>query len=129
MTFHAFVDPGIIAGASGSLSGLICAIALRRHRVAAERTSAKAQSELQIMLREHAVACYAHVERQGRAVGEPGAQYIGEAAKEVVAGSTRAQATQLLRSGIPPAHAASALGIGQRETLLIASVLRTLSPQ
>lgn len=123
----AFIDPGLIAGVSGILAGLLCLFALRKRGAAFER----AHAELLAMLGAHNAECSERIEQIGcgMAVLELNAQNIDGAGKAGLTRSVRSQAMQLLRSGMPPDSAASTLGIGRREMRLIARVSRTLSPR
>jgi hypothetical protein len=144
VTLLTLIDRGLTAGGSGILGGLICLLASRKHRVAAEQTRAVLQSELrselgselQSLMREHEVECSAAIKQavlvspsRDVDVVQPGARHTGEIGHGGLTRSVRSQAIQLLRSGMPPQGVASALGIGKREILLISSVLRTLTPQ
>jgi len=40
MTIPVFIDPGLLTGVCGILVGLICLLALRKHRIAAGRAHA-----------------------------------------------------------------------------------------
>jgi hypothetical protein len=126
VTFSVFIDFVLIAGACGILTGSICLLALRRHRIAIDRSHA----ELRSMLREQEVEWSARIEQlnRGMAILELRAQNYDEVAKGGgLTHSVRLRAMQLLRSGMSPESAASTLGIGRREMRLIAGVSRTLS--
>lgn len=120
-----FIDPGIIAGASGIAGSAICLLALRKDRIAAERTHA----ELRALLSAHQAECAERTEQLGRGIAflELSAQNRDEAGRPALTRSLRSQAIQLLRSGMPPDSAASTLGISRREMRLIAHVSRALS--
>jgi hypothetical protein len=124
-----FLDPGIIAGACGLLGASIWGRrALRKHCAAAAQSHAELRSELQSMLCEQKADWTEQIAQLGRtvAVMELSAQNIDEAGKGGLTRSVRAQAMQLLRSGMSPERAASTMGIGKREMRLIAAVSRTL---
>jgi hypothetical protein len=105
-------DPGLVAGASGIAGSVICLLALRKGRIAVERTHA----EFRALLAE----CIEKTEQLS-------AQNRDESGRTALTRSIRSQAIQLLRSGMPPDTAASTLGIGKREMRLIACVSRELS--
>jgi hypothetical protein len=130
-------DPGLMAGAvvvSGSLFGLV---EWRKHRVRAAGNHARLLSELrselqsrmQAMLLEQQVEYSRRIAELGSNVAalEQSAQNVDEVRTGELSRSVRSQAMQLLRSGMSPASAASALRIGKREMRLIATVSSTLS--
>jgi hypothetical protein len=119
------LDPGTVAGACGILAGSICLLALRRHRIIAEKT----QSEFRSLLHEQKAECFQQIAQLDRnmAVLELSAQNIDDACNGGFTRALRSQAMQLLRSGMSPEIAASTLGIGRREMRLIARVSHTLS--
>ena len=126
-----FPDGGIIAGFVGLLVGIICLVALYRHRARLEKT----HGELQRMLLQHQAECSEQIARLGRNVTvlELSAQNVEENGRGLahhgLTRSIRSQAMQLLRSGQSPESAASALGVAKREMRLIARVSRLLSLQ
>ncbi len=114
MTIPVFIDPGLLTGVCGLLAGVICLLALRRHRIA----TAGAHAEVRSMVREQEAEWSERMEQL-----EMRAQNTDDAAK--VTHSARAGALQLLRSGMSAESAVSTLGIGRREMRLIAEVSRT----
>jgi hypothetical protein len=131
------LDPGLIAGAvviSGSLFGLV---GWRKYRVKAggnhawllSELRAELQSQMQAMLLAHQVEYSEQIAQLGRNVAalEQSAQNVDEVRTGGLSRSARSQAMQLLRSGMSPESAASALRIGKREMRLIATVSSTLS--
>lgn len=128
-----YADPGLIAGATGSIPGLICLLVLRRHRIKIDNTRSELRSEMNSIvhsaLNEYKVECAEQIAQLGRNVEtlERNAQNVDEAGKGGLTRSVRSQAMHLLRSGMPPESAASVLGIGKREMRLIARVSGILS--
>ncbi len=128
-------DPGLIAGGCGFLVSSCCGFALRKYRVqslaaqAALRSEVEAlRAEMEAMLNDRQLECSVKIERLGESVSvlESSARSIDAATKGGMTRSTRSQAMQLLRSGMSPDNAASALGIGKREMHLLADVSRIL---
>jgi hypothetical protein len=129
LTLLKLIDPGFLAGAFGTLSALICLLALKKDRVTAKRIHAELRAELQAIVLEHKAGCSEQIAQLSRSVTvlELSAQNVDQAGKGGLTRSLRSQATQLLRTGMSPESAASTLGIGRREMRLIARVSRTLS--
>ncbi|HWF09023.1 MAG TPA: hypothetical protein VG297_11200 [Bryobacteraceae bacterium] len=119
-----------LAGLTVILSCIFCLIRLRNRRLAAERGHALLREELRADLRgmrEQQDACQAEVAQLGRNVAllESSGQEIGNLTRGF-ARPLRAQAIELLRSGMPAEKIAQKLGIAMREMRLIAQVSRTL---
>jgi hypothetical protein len=123
--------PGLVAGLLGILGCIVCLVLLRKRRLAAERSHGELRGELrgelQASLSEQKSACLAAIEQVRRHVAflESSAQDI-----DIVTGGLtrplRAQAMELLRSGMPAEKISQKLGIARREMRLIAQVSRTL---
>jgi hypothetical protein len=121
-------DPGLIAGACGILAALTCRLALRRQSIRNQAEAAALRSELESMVRAQHTECADQIARLGESLSvlERSAQSMDAAAKGGITRSTRSQAMQLLRSGMSPENAASAVGMGRREMHLLAGVSRIL---
>jgi hypothetical protein len=135
LTFLATVNPGILAGASGTLASLTCLLALRwlalgKYRSDAWQSHADLRTELQAELSEQKAECSEQIAllRSSISVLELSAQSAEGAARGGLTRSLRSQAVQLVRSGMRPEGAASTLGIGRREMRLIACVSQTRHP-
>lgn len=131
------IDPGLMAGAVVISGGVFGLVEWRKHRVRADGNHARLlsalrselQSQMQAMLLEQQAEYSEQIARLGRNVAalEQSAQNVDEVRTGELSRSVRSQAMQLLRSGMSPESAASALRIGRREMRLIASVSSTLS--
>ena len=86
MTLPGIVDPGLIAGACGTLGALICLLALRKHRLASRQTHAVLESELRTILAEHKLECFAQIER---ATANSSGGAIGRREMALIAGIAR----------------------------------------
>ncbi|HEX4278599.1 MAG TPA: hypothetical protein VHZ74_24755 [Bryobacteraceae bacterium] len=118
----------VAAGIGGIFGWIVCLVLLRRRRLAAEKSRAELRGELQEMLRAQQAECSEQIAQIGRSVAllESSSQTI-DASRAGFTRAVRAQAMQMLRSGMAPASISAALGIGKREIRLIAEVARTLT--
>jgi hypothetical protein len=119
-----------LAGLAVILGCVFCLILLRNRRLAAERSHEHLREELRAGLRgmrEQHEAGLAEIAQLGRNVAllESSGQEIDNLTRGF-ARPLRAQAIELLRSGMPAEKIARKLGIARREMRLIAQVSRTL---
>jgi hypothetical protein len=128
-------EPGLIAGACGVLAASCCGLALRKHSLRALAAQAglrsevdALRSEVEAMLNARQAESSVQIARLTESVTEleSSARSVDVATKGGMTRSARSQAMQLLRSGMSPDNAASALGIGKREMHLLADVSRIL---
>ena len=116
----------LVTGVAGCLAAVFCLLALRRARADFDLEVAHVQEE---QGRSQA-ACSARIDELKREFQALclSMQNTDELMREGrLSRSSRAQAMQLLRSGVSPDTAASTLGIAKREMHLLAKVLASLS--
>ncbi len=122
-----------VAAAAAAVSAIaavtVFALLLRRGRIDAKEREEARRREMESLLDVQKTECSRHLEQLGRRLEflESSAQSSGSIATGGLTRSTRAQAMQMLRSGMSPENIATRLGIGRREMRLIAHVSRTLS--
>lgn len=116
-----------LAPAIAAAAAIVCFVALRGQRIAMARRHA----ELLATLDGRREECAEQIARLTRGVEdlERSRRSVEEAGWSGLPRSRRSQAVQLLRSGMSPESAASSLGLGLRETRLIAKVSRVLTLQ
>jgi len=121
------MNPALLSGPALAISGVIaCLLMSRRQRLALE----KKHSELLAMLRWQREESSQQIAQLTRDIEDlEQSRRNVEEAREGFPRSRRAQAIQLLRSGMSPESAATSLGLGTQETRLIAKVSRLLTLQ
>jgi hypothetical protein len=122
-TWPAFI-PGAV-GAVGTITGVWGLRLLRGYRMRLEQ----AQEEFHILLRQHRTEHQDDMERMTRALEflEQSGRNTEDALRGRLTHSLRAQAMQLLRSGMSAEKAASTMGMAKADLRLIAKVSRILS--
>ena len=113
-----------ILGAAATLIAIVCLEGLHRQTMIARRQRA----EVLAILKEQREETAQQIAQMSRAIGSmnESRHRIEAASGEVFPLSRRRDAIRLLRSGVSPETAASALGIAAREMRLISKVSRIL---
>lgn len=109
------------------IAGITSLVLARRNQL----QLTQAREEFLIMMRQQQTECRDGIGEVGRNLEclEQSARSIEDAVSGRLTNSVRSQAMQMLRAGMPPDKAATALGMGKCEMRLIARVSRVLSAQ